>query len=126
MPGTPYQTPPRPTGPAPLHDRLSGGDPRTLRNVDEVVTTVPADPERLGELIACVLASDDQIVRLRAGDALEKVCRTRPCLMQPQVSLLLGEVATIHQPSGLRPVAGVLGHCRWLGCGRRGRDPHAL
>jgi len=89
MPGTTHQTPPRPTDPAPLHDRLSGGDPRTLRNVDEVVTTVLVDPERLGELIACVLASHDQIVRLRAGDALEKVCRTRPCLMQPHVSLLL-------------------------------------
>ena len=65
MPGTTHQTPPRPTDPAPLHDRLSGGDPRTLRNVDEVVTTVLVDPERLGELIACVLASHDQIVRRR-------------------------------------------------------------
>jgi hypothetical protein len=96
MPGTARQPPARPTDVAPLHDRLSGGDPRTLHNVEEVVKTVLADPDRLGEL---VLASDDQIVRLRAGDALEKVCRTRPGLMQPHVWLLLGEMATIHQAS---------------------------
>jgi hypothetical protein len=119
MPGTPHQPPPRPTGPAPLHDRLSGGDPRTLHNVDEVVKTVLADPERLGELIACVLASHEQIVCLRAGDALKKVCRTQPCLMQPHVWLLLGEMATIHQTSVRWHVAQMLGHVRLTDTQRR-------
>ena len=119
MLGTPHQPPPRPTDLAPLHDRLSGGDPRTLHNVDEVVKTVLADPERLGELIACVLASHDQIVRLRAGDALEKVCRTQPCLMQPHVPLLLGEMGKIHQPSVQWHVAQMLGHVRLTATQRR-------
>src|SRR5450631_2045394 len=116
MPGTARQPPARPTDVAPLHDRLSGGDPRTLHNVEEVVKTVLADPDRLGEL---VLASDDQIVRLRAGDALEKVCRTRPGLMQPHVWLLLGEMATIHQPSVQWHVAQMLGHVRLTATQRR-------
>ena len=90
-----------------------------LHNVDEVVKTVLADPERLGELIACVLASHDQIVRLRAGDALEKVCRTQPCLMQPHVPLLLGEMGKIHQPSVQWHVAQMLGHVRLTATQRR-------
>ena len=70
MLGTPGQPPPRPADPSPIHDRLSGGNPRTLHNVDPVVKTVVAEPERLDELIVCVLDSEDEIVRMRAGDAL--------------------------------------------------------
>jgi len=112
MLGTPGQPPPRPADPSPIHDRLSGGNPRTLHNVDPVVKTVVAEPERLDELIVCVLDSEDEIVRMRAGDALEKVCRAQPVLLQPHVSLLLGDMAQIHQPSVQWHVAQMLGHVR--------------
>jgi hypothetical protein len=69
MLGMPGQTPPRSTDPVPIHDLLSGGNPRTLHNVDEVIRTVLAQPERVDELIRCVLDADDDIVRMRAGDA---------------------------------------------------------
>jgi len=112
MLGTPGQPPPRSTDPVPIHDRLTGGNPRTLHNVDPVVKTVVAEPERLDELIVCVLDSEDEIVRMRAGDALEKVCRAQPLLLQPHVSLLLGDMAQIHQPSVQWHVAQMLGHVR--------------
>jgi len=112
MLGTPSQPPPRPTDPAPIRDRLSGGNPRMLHNVDPVAKTVVAEPERLDELIVCVLDSEDEIVRMRAGDALEKVCRAQPLLLQPHVSLLLGDMAQIHQPSVQWHVAQMLGHVR--------------
>jgi len=49
-------------------------------------------------LFECVF-SDDEIVRLRAGDAVEKVCRERPELLVPYIDRLLEEVSTIKQPS---------------------------
>lgn len=81
--------------PVPIHDLLSGGNPRTLHNVDEVIRTVLAQPERVDELIRCVLDADDDIVRMRAGDALERVCRAQTSLLQPHVFLLLGDMAKI-------------------------------
>lgn len=118
MPGTPHQTRSRSTA-QPIHDRLSGGDPRTLRNVEEVVEIALAEPERLDELIRCVLESDDEIVRMRAGDALEKVCRRQPPLLQPHVWLLLGAMSRIHQHSVQWHVAQMLGHVRLTPAQRR-------
>jgi hypothetical protein len=120
MLGTPGQQPPPSAAPVPIHDRLSGGDPRTLHNVDEVVATVLSEPERLDELIACVLDGDDEVLRMRAGDALEKVCRARPWLRQPHASLLLGDMSKIHQRSVQWHVAQMLGHLRLTGA-QRGR-----
>lgn len=95
-----------------IHDLLSGGNPRKLRNVDLVVGTVLADPDRLDELIGCILTGDDDMVRMRAGDALEKVGRAQPSLLQPYVPLLLGDMSAIHQPSVQWHVAQMLGHVR--------------
>jgi HEAT repeat protein len=117
--GTPHHAPSRYTDQVPIGDLLSGGDPRTLRSADEVVETVLAEPERLDELIRCVLDSPDNIVRMRAGDALEKVCRAQPSLLQPHVSLLLGDLSTIHQPSVQWHVAQMLGHVRLSAAQRR-------
>ena len=95
MLGTPGQPPSRSTDPMLIHDQLSGGNPRTLHNVDPVVKTVLTEPERLDELIVCALGSEDEIVRMRDGDALEKVCRARPLLVRPHVSLLLGDYKSL-------------------------------
>jgi hypothetical protein len=117
MLGTPDQQPPHSPDPRPrIHDLLSGGNPRRLQNVDEVVSTVLSEPERLDELIRCILdsenTSDDKIVRLRAGDALEKVGRAQPSLLQPHVAMLLDEMSQIHQPSVQWHVAQMLGQVR--------------
>lgn len=77
---------------------LTGGDPGSLRNVDLVVGAASGQPERLAELVECVF-SEDVIVRMRASDALEKVCRARPGLVQPFVPRLLTEMSRIDQAS---------------------------
>jgi len=90
--------------------QLSGGDPRTLGDVDAVVSVVLAQQQRLGELIDCVVDSRDAIVRMRASDALEKVCRARPALLKPHVAVLLGKMSRVDQPSVRWHVAQMMGH----------------
>ena len=120
MPQTPARQLSRLPAPGPtLPDLLSGGDPRGLRNVDTVVGIVLAEPERLDELISSVLGSPDEVVRMRAGDALEKVCRAQPALLQPHVPLLLGDLSTVHQPSVEWHVAQMLGQVALTAAQRR-------
>jgi hypothetical protein len=77
---------------------LTGGDPRSLRNAGIVIDAASRQPERLAELVQCVF-SDDEIVRMRASDALEKVCRAQPGLVQRFVPRLLTEMSRIDQAS---------------------------
>ena len=77
---------------------LTGGDPRTLRNAAIVIDTASRQPDRLAELVQCVF-SPDEIVRMRASDALEKVCRAHPGLLRQFVPRLLGEMSRIEQAS---------------------------
>ena len=93
-----------------IRDSLSGGDPRRLQNVDVVVALVLEAPDRIQELLDCILHCDDEIVRMRASDALEKVCRERPSLLEPHTPVLLGAMAQIDQPSVQWHVAQILGH----------------
>ena len=78
--------------------RLTGGKPSTLGEVPQVVEEAGEDPQLLPELYDC-LFSEDQWVRMRAGDALEKVCRVHPDWFIPYLPKLLGEVAEINQAS---------------------------
>jgi HEAT repeat protein len=87
---------------------LTGGDPRTLRHVDDVVSGVLADPSLVAELVAC-LTSADEIVRMRAADALEKVCRRAPAQVCPYVDRLLAELAASEQPSVRWHLAQIVG-----------------
>lgn len=90
---------------------LEGGHPNSLGRTEEVVAAVLADRGRLEELWA-TMASTDEVVRLRAGDALEKVCRAQPGWLLPQVERLLGDVGQIEQPSVQWHVAQMLHHLR--------------
>jgi hypothetical protein len=56
------------------------------------------DRGRLSELFDCVF-SDDEVVRMRATDALEKVCREHPEWLGPYVDGMLSDLAAIEQPS---------------------------
>jgi hypothetical protein len=77
---------------------LTGGHPRSLRNVGIVVDVASRQPERLAELVHCVFSADE-VVRMRASGALEKVCRSDPRLVQRFVPGLLGEMSRIKQAS---------------------------
>lgn len=85
-------------GPGAIEALLAGGDPRSLRNAATVIDAASHQPERLAELVQCVF-SPDEVVRMRASDALEKVCRAHPGLLRPFVPRLLGEMSRIEQAS---------------------------
>jgi len=91
-----------------IEELLTGGDPRKLQNVDEVTELALGDPHRLEELYRAVF-SDDEIVRMRASDCLEKVCARQPELLEPYVERLLTEMAAVDQPSVQWHLAQVLG-----------------
>ncbi len=88
---------------------LTGGHPNSLGLTPDVVEIVLCDHNRLEELFEC-LGSDDEVVRMRAGDALEKVCRERSNWFEPYVNQLLTEVAAIDQPSVQWHLAQMLQH----------------
>jgi hypothetical protein len=98
---------------------LTGGDPRRLQNAEIVVETVLRSPGRVEELLDCVF-SRDEIVRMRASDALEKVCRQRPELLQPHVERVLGEMSEVDQPSVQWHLAQIVGEVE-LNQEQRGR-----
>lgn len=81
-----------------IAQKLSGGDPRSLGQTDQVIQQVMAQPKKLGELFDC-LFSDDETVRMRAGDALEKICRDQPGWFTLYKARLLTDVPKIKQAS---------------------------
>ncbi len=82
----------------PIKIILAGGNPRSLERTEEVVALVLRNRTWLHELYACLL-EDDETIRMRASDALEKVCRQRPAWVQAYIPQLLTEVAPIDQAS---------------------------
>lgn len=74
------------------------GKKNSLGRAEEVVQIVLADQSRLDELYQC-LFEEDAWLRMRAVDALEKVCRVHPEWLEPYVELLLGEVVVNDQAS---------------------------
>ena len=87
---------------------LSGGNPRVLKNVDLAVRQVQNDHSKLRGLFDC-LYSGDEIVRMRAADALEKICRLNPRLITPYMDELLTKVAANPQPSIQWHIAQIIG-----------------
>jgi hypothetical protein len=79
---TPVRASERPISGSRFEQMLSGGDPRSLRGVEQVVAAALVDPSPLEALFGC-LSCDDAVVRMRAGDALEKIGRVRPELLAP-------------------------------------------
>ena len=92
-------------------EMLTGGHPNSLGRTEEVVGLVLAERARLEALFA-TMADPDQLVRLRVGDALEKVCRVQPDWFVEHVERLLGELGQIEQPSVQWHVAQMLHHLR--------------
>ncbi len=82
----------------PSAQALAAGNPRSLGRTGELVDRVLGAPEQLDELFACLFDADE-VVRMRAADALEQVCRAQPGRLEPYVGRLLGEASKIDQPS---------------------------
>ncbi len=101
-----------------IEEALCGGDPRFLGRSEEIVQLVLTKPHRMKELFECLLGNDE-IVRMRAADALEKVCRGRPDLVAPFTDRLLVEVSKIEQPSVQWHLAQMLSELVLAGKDRR-------
>lgn len=91
-----------------LEVRLTAGRPNSLGEANEIAAEVLNDNSRLPELFDC-LFSDNEWVRMRAGDALENVCREQPSWFTPYRTRLLDEVAGIQQASVQWHLAQMLG-----------------
>lgn len=87
---------------------MTGGDPRSLTGVEEVLAQLRANSDRLGELIdAC--SDADPVVRMRAADALEKYARLQPDRVAAELSRLFAELGESGQPSVQWHLAQILG-----------------
>jgi HEAT repeat protein len=62
--------------------KLSGGTRRSIGRSNEVVAEVLSRPELFSHVMNG-LASDDEVVRMRAADAIEKITKQRPRLLDP-------------------------------------------
>ncbi len=77
---------------------LTGGHPNSLGHTEEVIHFVFENPGELKTLFDCLFVSDE-LVRMRAGDALEKICRVHPDWFSDYIDRLQTEVYKIDQPS---------------------------
>ncbi len=71
---------------------LEGGDRRSISHADRVAAVVSKNPRHFPKLIAGLWHAD-QLVRMRAADATEKVTRTHRELLHPYKRELLGLMA---------------------------------
>jgi hypothetical protein len=92
-------------------DMLRGGHPNSLGRTEDVVELVLAERAHLEALFAA-MDDPDEVVRMRVGDALEKVCRERPGWFVAHIERLLGELGRIEQPSVQWHVAQMLERLR--------------
>jgi len=77
---------------------LIGGKSNSLGKVDEVIELVLNDKSRLDELYDC-LFNEDAWARMRAADALEKICRQHPDWLLPYIDKLSDKLTLSTQPS---------------------------
>lgn len=76
----------------------TGGHANSLGEVPQVIEIVLHDQHRLEELYNC-LFNEDAWVRMRAADALEKICRVHPDWLLPYIDRLAKDFGTSTQPS---------------------------
>jgi hypothetical protein len=103
-----------------LLDQLQHGDRRSIGRADHVVRAVLKQPAHLPELVTG-LWHRDLLVRMRAGDALEKVGRIRPSWIRPFRAELLALAAATHEQELRWHLAQLLPRL-----GLRPRERHAL
>jgi TPR repeat protein len=75
-----------------------GGHANSLGRVNDVIEVVLHDRARLDELYSC-LFDEDAWIRMRAADALEKICRQHPDWLVPYIDAFSSDLAASTQPS---------------------------
>lgn len=80
----------------PIIKKLAGGDFRSIGKSNEVVEQVLANPKIFDDVFSGFFESDS-IVRMRTADAVEKITKQRPELLQKYKKTILEQVANIQQ-----------------------------
>ncbi|MBA3757510.1 hypothetical protein H0X09_01440 [Candidatus Saccharibacteria bacterium] len=75
-----------------------GGKSNSLGRTNEVIEQVLNNKNQLDELYSCVF-NEDAWIRMRAVDALEKICRQHPDWLLPYVDKFQVELGSNGQPS---------------------------
>ena len=75
-----------------------GGKSNSLGEVNEVIELVLDDRVRLEELYMC-LFDEDAWIRMRAADALEKICRVHPAWIEPYIDRMQADLSDSQQAS---------------------------
>lgn len=86
---------------------LRGGDRRSIGVANDAARAVLENPQLLGVLFAG-LASNQETLRMRCADAIEKATRAQPHWLQPFKRTLLGTLATDPQKEVRWHVAALL------------------
>jgi HEAT repeat protein len=95
---------------------LTGGDIRSDGNADEAAALILENPSLFDELFEG-LGSQNDIIRGRTADALEKVARQRPDLLLPRLSQLDQSASTDPRPMVKMHLAMIFGHL--VACGEK-------
>lgn len=93
-------------GPA-LVAMLKGGDRRSIGRAEEAAAEVLADPTLFRHLVRAMQAPHP-VVRMRAADAVEKVTRHNPILLNGHKKKFLGSLANLGQKEVRWHVAQVI------------------
>jgi len=95
-----------------IRELLSGGDLRSVGRVDEVVEFVGNDPGRFSELMTG-LTDARPIVRMRSADAMEKVTRRHPELLQAHQASLFEQLQIATQQQVRWHLAQLMPRMTW-------------
>ncbi|UTT43719.1 hypothetical protein [Exiguobacterium aurantiacum] len=95
-----------------IREVLSGGDLRSVGHVDEVVAYVGNDPDRFNEL-RTGLTDDRPVVRMRSADAIEKVTRRHPKLLQAHQASLFEQLQIATQQEVRWHLAQLMPRLMW-------------
>lgn len=80
----------------PFEQMLAGGDRRSIGRANEAAAQVLEQPERFDELFALIF-HDDEVIRMRAADAVEKATADQYALLRPYHSRVLYEMTSVQQ-----------------------------
>ena len=79
-----------------ISDLLSGNDRRSIGKSDDVVALVIRNEKIFDELFNC-LYSDNEVIRMRAADAIQKIVELKPDIIKKYKDEILNEIAKIDQ-----------------------------
>lgn len=79
----------------------AGGHANSLGKANEVIALVLNDKSLFNELFQC-LFYDDAWVRMRAADALEKICRDHPDWIEPYIPAIQSKLSDTNQQASIK------------------------